>query len=176
MIVKRAGKSLMELAIVMGLLSVVIGISTRTIIFLMKADGEGRAAVVSGTSFSRLANRFRKDAHSATKAELINGENNSPQRLQLTQVDGRVIEYRSDVGKVQVVVLQNDKTQGHEVYRLNGGVTRFELGKGKTPFVSLVYDTGSETSSGTAGAVRRHRTMRIDTLEGKDHRFSKQSP
>lgn len=176
MIVRRAGKSLVELTVVMGLLSVVIGISTRTIIFLMKADGEGRAAVVSGTRFSRLANRFRKDAHSATKVELVDGEDDSPQRLQLIQADGRVIEYRPDVGKVQVVVRLDEKTQGREVYRLNGGVTRFELGEGKPPFVSLIYETGRGMASTPPGAGRRHKTMRIEALQGKDHRFSKQSP
>jgi hypothetical protein len=72
------------------------------------------------------------------------------------------------MGRVQVVVLRDQKTQEREVYHLTGGMTRFEIVEGEQPLVSLLYETGSDAS-------RRHKTVRIDALRGKDHRFSKQS-
>lgn len=171
MSVNRAGKSLIELTVVIGLLSVVLSLATRTIAFLMRADASGRKAVVSGTNFARLADRFRRDAHAATKAELVDGDNNAAQRLRLTQADGRAIEYRPEVGRVRVIVFRGKQRLSREVYRLNGGVTRFELSGNKQTLVSLLYETGGDASP-RPGAGRRRKTLRVDAVRGKDHRFS----
>ncbi|MCH8828905.1 MAG: hypothetical protein IID45_04930 [Planctomycetes bacterium] len=178
MTANRSGKTLLELSVVIGLLSVVLTLGARTIAFLMRADAAGRTAFVNGTSFSRLANRFRRDVHAATQAELVAGDNNAPERLRLMLTDGRVIEYRPQVGRVQVVVLRGKQLQGREVYRLNGGVTRFELtgGRDRPALVSLLYETGGDGSPSPEqpSAGRRRKTVRIDAVRGKDHRFSQQ--
>ena len=172
MTANRSGKSLLELSLVIGLLSVVLTLATRTITFLMRADAAGRTALVSSTNFARLADRFRRDAHAAIKAELLADDNNGPQRLRLTQADGRVVEYHPQTGRVQVIVLRGKQRLSREVYRLNGGVTRFEITGDKQTLVSLVYETGGDASSERPGAGRRRKTLRIDALRGKDHRFS----
>ncbi|MFQ5731923.1 MAG: type II secretion system protein [Planctomycetaceae bacterium] len=170
----RAGKTLIELSVVIALLSVVLTLATRTIVSLMHADAAGRKAVVNGTSFSRLADRFRRDAHAAVKAELLPGDNNGPQRLRLTQADGRAIEYHPQVGRVHVVVLRGKQRHGRETYRLNGGATRFEIAAEKPTLVSLLYETGGDAPPERPAAGRRRKTLRIDALRGKDHRFSQQ--
>jgi hypothetical protein len=49
----RAGKSLVELSIVIGLLSVVMVLATRTITFLMQAEGAGRRGRPKGQAGRR---------------------------------------------------------------------------------------------------------------------------
>lgn len=170
----RAGKSLLELAVVIGLLSVVLTIATRTIAFLMRADATGRTAVVNGTSLSRLADRFRRDAHAAIDAEVLAGNDNTPQRLRLTRSDGRVVEYRPSDASVLVVILKGQQPEKRETYRVGKGTTRFQLTQDKHPIVSLLYEKGDDASEAHKSSVagRPRKTLRIDALRGKDHRFS----
>lgn len=173
MTANRPGKTLLELTVVVGMVSSVLTLGTRTLISLMRADAAGRKAMVHEGNFVRLANRFRNDVHAAIKAEVVAAGKNVPQRLRLTQPDGQVVEYRPQPAGVQVAVLRGGKREARETYRLKSGRVRFERAGEQSQTVSLLYETGGELTSQAPGRAGRRKTSRIDAVRGRDHRFSR---
>lgn len=165
---RRRGKTLIEMMIVISIASVAIALATKTIAHLMRSDAQGRRALVAGMNGNRFARRFRRDVHAAASAELVQRDNNTI--LKLTQLDGTVNEYRPRADGVDVVTLRNEKTTARESFALSG-TGEFKVEPGSP--MSVVFTQTTRPDHSAAGSTVGVKTRRIQAIRGKDLRFAK---
>ena len=163
---KRRGKTLIELMVVISIASVALTLATKTIAHLMRSDAKGRRALTAGMNWNRFARRFRRDVHAAGSAELVQRDNKSV--LKLKQPDGTVSEYHSRTDGVDVVTVRNGQTVGRESFALRG-IGEFRVEPGPPAIVVFAHATRPDQSA--AGSKAGMKTRRIQAIRGKDLRF-----
>ena len=82
----RPGFTLIEMAVVVTLTSVVLTLSAATIITLFRVERQFASDAAQDFAVSRLASHWRADAHQATAAKIDSG-------CELSLPDGRTIRY-----------------------------------------------------------------------------------
>ncbi len=150
---RRPGYSLIEMVLVIGALSVVLGLCVGTIRGLITLDRSGRARVNEEAALSRLARQLRQDARGALSGRLV-GEKDKTAQLDLRLSSEQVVEYRWVDGRVTRTKRGPGKTERREVYRLpNRAKPRFQVGDeaGQT-WVSLVLERKPDVSAPRASA------------------------
>lgn len=98
------GKSLVEMVVVMGLVSVVLTLSGQMLTSLVRAERNSARWVAESVALSRLAREFRRDVHSAREAEIQPADNrmprelflNLPHELSLNLPGGRTVVYTAE--------------------------------------------------------------------------------
>lgn len=121
--IHRRGATLVELLIVMSVLCVVLTTSTMTLFRLLHAQSAGTAELAESLTVSRLAHDFRRDAHAAATALLINA--GADTRLTFSGGPAGDVVYTSNGPNLQRRVQSSDGTAIVEDYRL--GVVTVEL-------------------------------------------------
>jgi hypothetical protein len=81
-----AGKTLLEVAIVVAIMSVALMLSATTLVALFRLERQIRASDVHRQTVARLASRLRGDVHVAVSANVNAG-------CELSLADGRTIQY-----------------------------------------------------------------------------------
>lgn len=117
---KRRGKSLVEMLVVITLLGGLAGTSGTVIHRLMRAEQAVHADLVWQRSVNDLAEQFRADVHAATEAALIDEGNG----LRLTLPDGTVTYAisRHGIGRIGEA---NGKDARSQEYRLEESGVKF---------------------------------------------------
>ena len=72
---RRRGKSLVEMLIVIGVFSVVLGTTSTTLVALFKTDRQVRRDLHQLTTLARLGSRFRTDASARFASRSTSGVN-----------------------------------------------------------------------------------------------------
>lgn len=115
---KRRGYTLVELVVVVSLLSMLSGIAavvlTSVISHLGRQRNDDQAIVV----VRRLAADFRRDAHTATLAQIEDLPAHSAGKITMTSVDGETITYAVVADGIERIATGNQETVQRELYRL----------------------------------------------------------
>jgi prepilin-type N-terminal cleavage/methylation domain-containing protein len=82
----RRGKTLLEVAIVVAIMSVALMLSATTLVALFRLERQVRTSDAHRQAVARLASRLRADAHAAVAASASAG-------WELSLADGRTIQY-----------------------------------------------------------------------------------
>ncbi len=117
---KRRGKSLVEMLVVITLLGGLIGTSGTVIHRLMRAERAVSADLVLQRSVTELAEQFRADVHAATQATLLDEGNG----LRLTLSAGTVTYAVSQRGVGRIWQSETDPPRSQE-YRLEEAGVKF---------------------------------------------------
>lgn len=157
----RAGKSLLELLVVMALASVVLTLGAQTLIQLLRAERLETSAVSRSMNLSRVARQFRADVHDAKSAQLIPADDQSLETLELRTSDGRRIVYIAEESEIRRTVHNPPQTAGREAYRLYYGDLHFEVDdKEERASLGYSYLMGRGAENPTVAGKRR--VLRID--------------
>jgi prepilin-type N-terminal cleavage/methylation domain-containing protein len=83
---RRTGFTLIEVAVVVSITSVLFALSITTIVALLRVQRQIQTDAVRDAAIARLADRLRADAHAATSADCTSG-------CKLDLADGTTIHY-----------------------------------------------------------------------------------
>lgn len=157
---RRRGASLIELMVIVGSVSVVLGLCAVLIHGLLKLDRSGRAAVDDTTTLARLARRFRQDVRAAAKATP-----DTPTKLVLTGGDG-TISYHIDGSRLLREDRNGETLRGREGYNVGRlGPVSFDAADGLVR-LRLARSSGAGLARPPVG---------VDAILGKDRLLSNAS-
>jgi len=183
---RRRGISLIEMIAVMGVGAVMLGVAVTLLYGLLRAEGSGREHVRQSSVLGRLADQFRRDVHAAnTVGGVSDGANtvggvsdgddkvrgvSDDQRWQFELAPGRTVIYRFQPGTLTRTEQVDAAPERRESYALPPGTTAtIQIPVNTQPvIVSLRITPAAEASGQPAG-----RTIRIDAVLARDHRFAK---
>jgi type II secretory pathway component PulJ len=163
----RAGYSLIEMVLVIGALSAVLGLCVGTIRGLVTLDRSGRARLTEEATLSRLARQVREDVRAA-RSGIVTGANDKNSQLDLRLSAGQVIEYRWAVGRLTRTRRGPGKTESHEAFTLpHRANPRFKVSDeaGQT-WVTFVLEPKADVAP-----LERQREFLVEAWLGKDHRL-----
>lgn len=173
---ERAGKSLIEVVVVIALLGAVMVPTVRMIHGLMRSEREGARSLALSTSAARLSREFRRDVHSAVETEIVSPNAGRPEELRLTQSDGETVVYAATDGGIERLVKSerdgDSNVLSRERYRLPAGRTRFET-SAESPMVALIHERASADELASAPGRSGMKVLRIEAIAGRDHRFAR---
>jgi prepilin-type N-terminal cleavage/methylation domain-containing protein len=178
----RAGVSLVELLVVISIAGVIIGVSMLLLHTLLRTERDQTRSVRSSLTLSRLSRMFREDVHSSESIEIINGTVETRDRLTMTSRRGNEISYSAD----EHVLERVEQAGGAEIHRdlfhlPPGSAYRFErdtapdIVRVAIEIAAAIPDHFPEAAR---GKDRRPppRSLAIEALLGRDHRFSGRQP
>jgi type II secretory pathway component PulJ len=105
------GKSLIEMLIIIGVLSVVLGTTATTLVALFKTDRQVRRDTLQLTTLARLSDRFRTDAHAAASCQVDQG-------CTFTLAGGRSVRYEHEGQKLHRRVLHGEADEHRDAFVL----------------------------------------------------------
>ena len=118
----RRGFTLMEMVLVIGSVTVVLGICGSLLHMLLRLDRSGRESLGDTVTLTRLARQFRQDVRAARGVDL-----GKDQQLELTRGDGPPIIYHLDKDRLLREERNGDDVRRREAYSLTRlGPLRFE--------------------------------------------------
>jgi len=106
---------LIEMVLVVGATSIVLGVCASTLVGLFRIDRAGRTAVNDATTLSRLARQFRQDVRAAGGAKRL-GDRPTKAGLELTRADGETVVYRVDGNRLVREDRRGDQVGARESY------------------------------------------------------------
>src|SRR4051812_17433877 len=92
----RAGFTLIEMVLVIGATSIILGLCAGTLHALLGVHRSSREHLADATTVGQLALQFRRDARAATGAKVIGDTGQAAKGLELTLAEGETIAYRGD--------------------------------------------------------------------------------
>jgi type II secretory pathway component PulJ len=164
----RSGFTLVELLLVVGAITILLGLCAGLIHSLLRLDRIGRAHLGELAALGRVARQFRQDVRAAIRVEPAPGAAESAARLVLTQPAGRVVEYQARGAVLVRAEREGGQARRQEEFGLRSrGGARFLAREGDPGvFVTLVFArTAARTNEPLAAELR------VEALLGKDHRF-----
>lgn len=170
---RRTGKSLIELIVVIGVMSVAMGLAVRSMAVIMRSDAAGSRALQSSLALSRLAEQFRRDVHAAAEAELREAENGQTQFLRLRTAAGALIEYHPRRDHILRTTLSAGNVTTRESFHLQTRDHRIEI-SAESRLVSLILLPGAREIPGPAAGSPAAQAVHVEALRGRDLRFMQQ--
>ena len=169
------GFSLIELLVVMGVATVMLGLAMTTIHLLLRAERHSAKTFWYGTSLTRFAAVLRNDVHAATTARFPGAVTG----LDLTLPNGHAVAYRADAHTLTRI----EESAGQPVHREDfhfPPTTRIRFEKGEQPnLIRGVIDRPSAiqprmpASNGNAQSIRTaRRVLRVEAVLNRDGRFA----
>lgn len=107
----RRGFTLIEVAVVVTITSLLFALSATTIVALLRVERQCAMDAASAQSLSRLVARWRADVHAATAA-------NCEQGCALARDDGRTVHYEFESPAVQREVRRGDTIEHRDAFLL----------------------------------------------------------
>ncbi len=167
----RAGFTLIEMVLVIGAISIVLGLCAGTIHALLAVHRSSGEHMADATTVGRLALQFRRDARAATGAKAIGDAGGAAKGLELSLPEGETIDYRADDDGLIRTESRADKV---------GRRGRFFLPRRGAPGFEVADDRGATLAililRRPAGGTRigEHiRELRIEGHVGRDERLRK---
>jgi hypothetical protein len=176
---RRGAASLIEVVVLMSVGMVMLGIAMTTIHLLLRAERHSTQAVWHNTIITRMSRVLRDDVHTARDAA-IEADDDGPATLNLTLDDDRHIVYT-----IEEHELKRIESTGETVKRRNsfflpvGSSLQFEQAAGSPPAVRLVIQRAplvgekAKQSTTSTGEPPARRTLTIESIVGRDHRFER---
>lgn len=182
---KRTGKTLLEMMIVMSMLSSILLLCGQMLVGMFRAEAAQTEALQRVSAQQRLADRVRADVHSANaaKVETVGEDGHKAEQLVLSLPDGRTANYAKGV-KLTRTVQEGDKRISYDAFPIPEKAVRFEVaGEGKQVILTLLSDPpalpgqpalpAQQTSEAGSGANLAH-SVRIEATVGFDARDAKE--
>jgi type II secretory pathway component PulJ len=167
----RRGFTIVEVLLVVGAVSLVLGLCAGLLHVLLRLDRTGRAHLVETTTVGRLARQFRQDVHAATRAKPVAGADGPLSNLELAFPEDRIVAYEAREHALVRTQNHGAEVERRETYTLPFRreprfLVRDDEGK---VWVSLRLPRGAESDTGPKSL--RH-DLQIEALAGRDHRLT----
>lgn len=170
----RCGTSLIEVVVVMGIASAMLGLAVTTIHLLMRSEHNATKMVWYGTSLARFSRVLRHDVHAATAAQIRPPANDNAARLELTLPEEVVVTLTIEDNRIKRVETAAGNVRHRDTFHFPpASRIRFEHQQ-QPDLVSVVIDrpASPHVSGGGAGNSRLPtRRLRIEAVVARDHRF-----
>ena len=170
----RCGISLIEVVVVMGIASAMLGLAVTTIHLLMRSEHNATRMVWYGTSLARFSRTLRHDVHAATAAQVRAPVNDNAARLELTLPEEVVVTLTIEDNRINRVETAAGDVLRRETFHFPPASSiRFEHQR-QPELVSVVIDrpASPHVRGGGAGNSRLPtRRLRIEAVVARDHRF-----
>ncbi|MDZ4783864.1 MAG: prepilin-type N-terminal cleavage/methylation domain-containing protein [Planctomycetia bacterium] len=114
---KRRGTSLLEMAIVISILTVLLSAAAMLLASLVMHTGRQRSTYHEAQVTTRFAAALRRDVHEAVAID-VSAADTTPARLQLTLPGDERVEYVVGVSGVERLLRNGDEVRQTELYRL----------------------------------------------------------
>jgi hypothetical protein len=154
----RAGKSIVEVMVIVTLMSVVFAASTTTLAALFRLERQFRRDAEQATTLARLAAQFRTDAHQAASCQV-------EQDCVLALRDGREIRYAVADREITREVRRGVAVEHRDAFRWPA-VATVSLARLDSPGGSLVRLTIRPSNSSPAAGVPPIQAATIDAAIG----------
>lgn len=181
---KRSGKSLIEMMIVMSLLSSILLLCGQMLMGMFRADTAQSAVAERTAAHLRLADRFRADVHAASEARLepVGEGVTRKEQLVLSLPEGRTATYAAGTTLTRTVK-KGDQRVSFDAWPLASDAVRWELIEGgKRVILSLLKPlpkasqstaaTGTtatdESAAGPTESVRIEATVAFDARDAAE--------
>jgi Prokaryotic N-terminal methylation motif len=173
----RAGKTLLELLIVVSIIAVVMATGMRLMHVLFRAERTGTRKAAETVTLAQLGREFRRDVRMAASADLVPSRPGGGATLQLRLPGDLQIIYAPEAGRVVRRVIRARKPESQQIFRLPGRSILFELALDQADTdqaaVTLVCQTGPAVSeASTPGRL----PVRIVAVVSRDHRLARLEP
>lgn len=174
----RRGVSLVELLIVISVATVIVGICATTIHLLLRSERDQSRALRTAATLSRLSEVFREDVHATSKA-VIEAVDGKAAHLTLTDADGRQIVYLPEENRLQRIETARDVEVHRDTYHFPSG-TSVRVETDESPrMVRVAIDVAAAIPHQMPEGRNRlapSRTVLIEALSNRDHRFAGRGP
>lgn len=117
----RNGTTLVELLVVISVCSVVVGVSGVLLHSIYRVDKDTRLAIESEAAVDRLSLQFRRDAHAASRAELLTVEKGAAAGVVFRGPAELTVEYRRRGRAIVRTAKSLDKVVHTDSYGLPAG-------------------------------------------------------
>lgn len=169
----HCGASLIELVFVIGIASVLVGISVTTIHRLLAAEREHERMVRSAVQLARLSRQFRDDVHAAVEAEIAA---DPAAELKLAPASSATIVYTAAEATLTRVATDAGGQSHREVYRFPRE-TRFAFSQdADTSLLRLSVEVPRNPASQPAAGTPRPQTTVLESHLGLDRRLTGGAP
>lgn len=174
----RRGVSLVELMVVMGFASVVLGTGIGTLHLLLRTDKTVTDSLWQSQTVARLSNTFRGDVHAARNITTEQpADNPAPAIIAMELGEGHFVRYSIENHTLTRKETQADQTLQAERFRFPPEtVISIKTDDPKT--VALVIQSINPTTK-----ERRHspgnvpkRELKIEAIKSRDHRWTEAAP
>ncbi len=186
----RSGYSLIELSAVLGVSSVLAGISVWLVHMSMQKTRDGQRHLASRKTVARLAETFRRDVHAAVSIAQDPAEKNADTQdgsvWSLRLGSGNVVRYRLETGRLvrdefrptPSGSIDTKTAAAHETFDLPAAKLSISLEPPSAPRKASLLITA--TKANVASNKQNHRptptktvvqSVRIDAAMSIDHRF-----
>jgi hypothetical protein len=162
----RAGKTLIEVVLVLGMAMTIALAGAQLIHMMMQAERAGAASLATGQTLDRLARTFREDVHAANGGPAEAGQRES---LQLQLAGKGSVVYQATANRVDRTARDDAGNASHETFALPSSSISFESTPGGD-ILSLVVRRSATTTAKPASNVAE-REFRITAVGGRDFRF-----
>jgi hypothetical protein len=161
----RRGASLIELVLIIGSVTIILGICGMFLHLLLRLDRSGRGELSEAHSVARLCRQFREDVRAARTAHVVTAGRGGTTGLDLSRVGKSTVNYRTDSDFVVRVESAGSRVLRREGYKLGKlGPPVFEAG---SSLVSLILPRRPGLM---AEGVRPG--VRVEATVGKDYRIA----
>ena len=156
----RGGYTLIEMVMVIGAVSIIIGLCASVLSGLFRIERAGRDSMADARTLARLARQFRQDVRAAAQAKTTTAKEGGG--LSLTGADGAATLYLLDYGRLVREDRRGDQLQARESYAAERlGPISFGV-EGRRVWAVLARRT--------EGKPALHRPeVRVEAALGKDH-------
>jgi prepilin-type N-terminal cleavage/methylation domain-containing protein len=152
----RRGYTLIELTAVLGVSSVLAGMSVWLVQMSMQKTRDGQRHLASRKAVARLAETFRRDVHAAVSIAQDPDTRDVPV-WNLRLGSGNIVRYRLEPGRL----VRDEPASGHETFNLPPGARlSINLELPSAPRIASLLITAPGNKS-----------VRIDAAMSLDHRF-----
>jgi hypothetical protein len=170
----RRGVSLVELCIVMGFASVVLGTGIGTLHLLLRTDKTLTDSVWRSQTVAKVSRTFRGDVHAARNITTEQPANNAgPLVVVLELAEGHLVRYSIDGPQLFRKETQADKTLHNERFRFSPGtVISIQTDQPKTAalIIQSINPTTKELHQTPTNLPLRE--LKIEAVKGRDHRWT----
>lgn len=164
---RRRGASLIEIVMIVGTMSVILGLCGTLLHLLMRLDHAGRGAMADAGTVGRLARQLRLDVRAADSAKVAASGKAEAGGLDLTGSGRPAVSYRFEPGRVARVETEGQTVRRRESYVLAQlGTAAFHVDGGR---VSLDLPRPDDA----AGPASRP-GYRVEARLGKDRRLARE--
>jgi Tfp pilus assembly protein FimT len=109
--IPRRGKSLIEMVIIIGIMSIVLSMAATTLVALFRVERQIRSSESHRQTLDRLSGRLRADAHSAVAVKTDDG-------CQFSLPSGQTIEYAVALPEITREVRRDAEVLHRDAFRL----------------------------------------------------------
>ena len=160
----RHGFSLIEMVLIIGAVSIIIGLCATVLSGLFRIERSGRASMADATTLARFARQFRQDARGSTAVKRAEGKAGAA-TFEMSGPEGASVVYRVEKGQLVREERRGDRAVRGESFAAERlGPVSFGV-EGRRVWAVLSRKSGRQTAPAKPEA-------RIEARLGKDQEIA----